>query len=91
MSKRTNLPSVPLTPVCARPTKETSAVTTTHIRSHVRLTITQLCEELEISRSTFYEWRTKGVAPRCIKLPNGEIRVRRDELERWLTSLEEAA
>jgi predicted DNA-binding transcriptional regulator AlpA len=47
--------------------------------------------KLGISRSTFYEWRTKGVAPKCIKLPNGEIRIRRDELERWLDSLEEAA
>jgi excisionase family DNA binding protein len=91
VSKQSNLPRASLTAVCARPAKETSKVTTTHIGSHARLTITQLCEELEVSRSTFYEWRTKGVAPKCIKLPNGEIRVRRDELERWLTSLEEAA
>ena len=56
-----------------------------------RLTIAQLCEELGISRSTFYEWRAKGRAPRCIKLPNGEIRIRRAEFERWLDSLEEVA
>lgn len=56
-----------------------------------RLTIDQICEELEISRSTFYEWRVKGRAPRCIRLPNGEIRVRRAELERWLDSLEDTA
>jgi excisionase family DNA binding protein len=56
-----------------------------------RLTIAQLCEELGISRSTFYEWRAKGRAPRCIKLPNGEIRIRRTEFERWLDSLEEVA
>ena len=56
-----------------------------------RLTIAQLCKELGISRSTFYEWRAKGRAPRCIKLPNGEIRIRRAEFERWLDSLEEVA
>jgi excisionase family DNA binding protein len=56
-----------------------------------RLTIAQLCEELGISRSTFYEWRAKGRAPRCIKLPNGQIRIRRAEFDRWLEALEEVA
>jgi excisionase family DNA binding protein len=60
-------------------------------RPQDRLTIPQLCNELGISRSTFYEWRAKGRAPRCIKLPNGEIRIRRSEFERWLDSLEEVA
>lgn len=56
-----------------------------------RLTVALVCAELGISRSTFYEWRAKGRAPRCIKLPNGDIRVRRTELERWLDAHEEAA
>ena len=60
-------------------------------RPQHRLTIAQLCEELGISRSTFYEWRAKGRAPRCIKLPNGQIRIRRAEFKRWLDSLEEVA
>ena len=60
-------------------------------RPQDRLTIAQLCNELGISRSTFYERRAKGRAPRCIKLPNGEIRIRRTEFERWLDSLEEVA
>jgi excisionase family DNA binding protein len=60
-------------------------------RPQDRLTIAQLCNELGLSRSTFYEWRAKGRAPRCIKLPNGEIRIRRTEFERWLDSLEEVA
>ncbi|GAA4963294.1 excisionase [Pseudonocardia tropica] len=38
-----------------------------------RLTVMQVCAELRISRSTFYEWRAKNRAPRCIKLPNGEV------------------
>jgi predicted DNA-binding transcriptional regulator AlpA len=56
-----------------------------------RLTITQVCAELQVSRSTFYEWRTKGCAPRCLKLPNGEIRIRRPDLERWLDEHDEVA
>jgi predicted DNA-binding transcriptional regulator AlpA len=55
------------------------------------LTIAAVCQELEVARSTFYEWRAKGRAPRCIKLPNGEIRIRRVDLESWLDSCEEAA
>lgn len=55
------------------------------------LTLREVCTELRISRSTFYDWRAKGRAPRCIKLPNGELRIRRSEFERWLASCEEAA
>ncbi|HZI97622.1 MAG TPA: helix-turn-helix domain-containing protein [Actinomycetales bacterium] len=58
---------------------------------HSQLSIAQICEELGVSRSTFYDWRAKGKAPRCIKLPNGEIRVRREELDRWLSACEEVA
>ena len=53
------------------------------------LTLAEVCLELGVSRSTFYDWRAARKAPRCIKLPNGEIRVRRVDLERWLTSLED--
>jgi predicted DNA-binding transcriptional regulator AlpA len=56
-----------------------------------RLSIADVCADLGISRSTFYEWRAKGRAPRCIKLPNGEIRIRIADYETWLDSLEEAA
>jgi predicted DNA-binding transcriptional regulator AlpA len=59
--------------------------------SRTRLTIADICADLDISRSTFYDWRAKGRAPRCIKLPNGDIRINRAEYERWLTTLEEAA
>jgi predicted DNA-binding transcriptional regulator AlpA len=60
-------------------------------RPSTRLTIADICADLAISRSTFYEWRAKGRAPRCIKLPNGDIRINRAEYERWLATLEEAA
>ncbi|MEV4457338.1 helix-turn-helix domain-containing protein [Microbispora sp. NPDC049633] len=55
------------------------------------LTVPQVCDELGISRSTFYEWRAKRRAPKCITLPNGSLRVRRAELDRWLASREDAA
>lgn len=60
-------------------------------RANERLTVAELCADLGISRSTFYEWRAKGRAPRCIKLPNGDLRIRRAELDRWLDDREEAA
>ena len=53
--------------------------------------IADLCVELGISRSTFYEWRTKRKAPKCFKLPNGELRIRRTDFESWLDSLEESS
>lgn len=56
-----------------------------------RLTVAELCAELGVSRSTFYEWRAKKRAPRCIKLPNGDLRIRRTELDRWLDAHEDAA
>ena len=49
-----------------------------------KLTLAQLCDELQISRSTFYDWRAKGRAPKCIRLPNGDLRIRRADLDRWL-------
>lgn len=58
-------------------------------RPPARFTVAELCTELGISRSTFYDWRAKGRAPRCIKLPNGEIRIRRTDFDTWLDSLEE--
>lgn len=58
-------------------------------RTH--LTIAELCAELGVARSTFYDWRAARKAPKCIKLPNGEIRIRRTDLERWLEGLEDAA
>jgi predicted DNA-binding transcriptional regulator AlpA len=74
--------------------------TTTSINGVVRskskvarrhLTIPEVCEELDISRSTFYDWRAKRKAPPCFKLPNGDLRIRKADFESWLSSLEEKA
>jgi predicted DNA-binding transcriptional regulator AlpA len=60
-------------------------------RTSDKLTVAEICDDLAISRRTFYEWRAKGKAPRCIPLPNGELRIRRAEYLRWLASREDAA
>ena len=57
--------------------------------SRAHLTIAEFCEEMRVPRSTFYDWRAKRRAPRCIKMPNGELRIRRSEFERWLDEHEE--
>jgi predicted DNA-binding transcriptional regulator AlpA len=54
-----------------------------------KLTLAELCKDLKISRSTFYDWRAKGRAPRCIKLPNGDLRIRRSDYEHWLNDRED--
>ena len=56
-----------------------------------KLTIAEVCADLEISRRTFYEWRAKGRAPKCIRLPNGGLRIRRAEYQRWLAAREDVA
>ncbi|MFJ9223466.1 MULTISPECIES: helix-turn-helix domain-containing protein [unclassified Streptomyces] len=64
---------------------------TTTVRTRDKLTLAEVCEELKISRSTFYDWRAKRRAPRCIKLPNGDLRIRRSDLDHWLDDHEDAA
>jgi excisionase family DNA binding protein len=60
-------------------------------KSRDKLTVAEVCEDLQVAQSTFYEWRTKGTGPRCIKLPNGQLRVRRSDLEAWLDARGDAA
>ena len=60
-------------------------------QDRAQLTVSDLCAELGIARSTFYDWRAARKAPRCIKLPNGGIRIRRVDLDRWLESREDVA
>ena len=51
-------------------------------RNH--LTVNEFCDELGVARSTFYDWRAKGRAPKCMKLPNGELRIKRVDYDSWL-------
>jgi len=62
--------------------------TAPEINPNEKLTISELCAELKVSRSTFYDWRQKRRGPRCIRLPNGDLRVRRCDLDAWLATQE---
>ena len=43
----------------------------------------------DVSPRTFYRWRETGKAPHAIRLPNGELRIWRSELNTWLDRLRE--
>ena len=55
------------------------------------MTVKEVITDLKVAESTFYRWRQLGKAPRSIKLPNGDVRIRRSEYERWLAEREDAA
>ena len=55
------------------------------------LSVEQITQELKISRRTFYRWRELHIAPPSLRLPNGEIRIFRSALTRWLEHLGEQA
>jgi predicted DNA-binding transcriptional regulator AlpA len=52
------------------------------------LKVEQFCAEWQIARSTFYAWLAKGDAPRVFKLPNGQLRIDRRDVEKWAMSHE---
>jgi predicted DNA-binding transcriptional regulator AlpA len=54
------------------------------------LTVSQVLAVLgDVSRRTFYRWRETGKAPEAIRLPNGELRIWRSDLNTWLDRLRE--
>lgn len=53
------------------------------------LKLPELLAELGMSRAAFYRLRARGQAPRLIKLPNGQIRIRRADLDAWLAQCEQ--
>jgi predicted DNA-binding transcriptional regulator AlpA len=67
--------------------RNTKSITTSSRRDpDAKLTLAEVCAELRIERSTFYDWRAKGRAPACSKLPNGELRIVRRDLDAWFES-----
>lgn len=55
------------------------------------LKLSDVLTEIGISRAAFYRMRARGNAPKLIKLPNGQLRCRRADLDDWLNGCEEAA
>jgi excisionase family DNA binding protein len=56
-----------------------------------RLTVEEFCAEMKITRSTFYDWIAKRRAPKCHKLPNGQLRIDRADIDAWYSGCEVAA
>jgi predicted DNA-binding transcriptional regulator AlpA len=56
------------------------------------LTVLEVLEILRnVSRRTFYRWRELGIAPACVRLPNGELRIYRRDLQEWIDQHRETA
>jgi predicted DNA-binding transcriptional regulator AlpA len=52
------------------------------------LTLDEVLAQLRVPRSTWLKWRQTGQAPAAIKLPNGQLRIRRSVLSGWLEARE---
>ena len=75
----------------SHPLPKEQRLTSPSRRTTEKLTVDEFCADLRISRSTFYDWRKKGRGPRCIRIPNGALRIRRTDYENWLTDREDHA
>jgi predicted DNA-binding transcriptional regulator AlpA len=53
------------------------------------LKLPEVLEEIGMSRAAFYRMRARGQAPRTRKLPNGQVRVSRIDLDTWWERCEE--
>ncbi len=67
----------------------TTHPTPTRPKSTNLMTLQDIFNELDISKSTWNDWKNKGRAPKHFKLPNGQVRVRRADFEKWLDCLME--
>lgn len=47
------------------------------------LTLPEVLAEIRVSRAAFYRMRARGQAPALLKLPNGQLRCRRTDLDAW--------
>ncbi|WP_328431796.1 helix-turn-helix transcriptional regulator [Streptomyces sp. NBC_00453] len=48
-----------------------------------KLKLAEVLAEIKMSRAAFYRMRARGQAPRIHKLPNGQLRVNRTDLDAW--------
>lgn len=55
--------------------------------SRVWMTVDEILNELGISRRTWQEWRCIGRTPKCYRLPNGSLRIKRNDFDCWMENL----
>ncbi|GAA4657391.1 helix-turn-helix domain-containing protein [Streptomyces chumphonensis] len=55
------------------------------------LKLPEVLEEIGMSRAAFYRMRARGKAPRIRKLPNGQVRISRKDLDMWWERCEQSA
>jgi predicted DNA-binding transcriptional regulator AlpA len=55
------------------------------------LKLPEVLEEIGMSRAAFYRMRARGRAPKLRKLPNGQVRISRADLDAWWESCTEHA
>ena len=55
------------------------------------LKLPEVLTEIGMSRAAFYRMRARGEAPRIRKLPNGQLRFHRDDLDAWWDDCEKRA
>lgn len=70
-----------IAPETGRPSKRGRRATDDEL-----LSIAEVCDELGVSRATFYRWRAHRKGPESLRLPNGTVRIRRSALEQFLTA-----
>ncbi|MEU2866810.1 helix-turn-helix domain-containing protein [Streptomyces mirabilis] len=56
-----------------------------------KLKLAEVLAEIKMSRAAFYRMRARGQAPRLQKLPNGQLRVNRADLDAWWKRCDERA
>lgn len=69
--------------------KKTEGVTA--LAGTEKLELREVLKEIKMSRAAFYRMRARGKAPKLIKLPNGQLRCRRSDLDAWWAKHEMSA
>ncbi|QWF85926.1 hypothetical protein HUW46_09406 [Amycolatopsis sp. CA-230715] len=70
------------TPIFYRPE---GSLMSTNTRDYI--TVPEFLAKYRVARTTWDDWRAKGTAPQCIRLPNGRLRIHSKDLEQWENDL----